>query len=88
MLIMCADTLSALYELITFVPDSSVEVDGNGRVLDPHDQTTDETNGMCAVRESGSELFGFIGLRIIHPAGSFRASFPKASHEPCYSYLV
>ena len=30
---------------------------------------------MCAVRESGSELFGFIGLRIIHPVGSFRASF-------------
>ena len=70
---MCADTLSALYEATIFVPASSVEIDGNGRALDP----TDEKNGMCAVRESGSKLFGFIGLRVtIHPAGYFRASFP------------
>ena len=77
---MRADILSALYETTIFVPTSSVEVNGNGRALDPHDldatgRLTNEL--MCAVRESGSELFGFIGLRIIDPAGSFRASFPK-----------
>ena len=76
--IMCADTLSSLYKVTISVPASSEEVDGNGRALDPQDQTTDETDGMCAARESDSELFGFIGLRIIHSAGSFRAYFPKS----------
>ena len=76
-----------------FVPASLVELDGNGRALDPHDlrssrRLTRQT-GCVWYAKAASELFGFIGLRIIHPKqGLYWASFPKASHEPSYSDSV
>ena len=70
-----------------FVPGFSVKIGENGGALDYVSSSyalsyrTDTTNRMCQARDSGSELFGFIGLRVIHPpSGPYSVSFPKATH--------